>query len=77
MQLSRASSDEKNDAIARLAKFHAEHAKHSPSALAALQQIAREDGNLFAALLTATEHCSLGQITNALYAVGGEYRRNL
>ncbi len=77
VQLSRASPEEKKAAITRLEKFHAEHEAEAPKALAKLQEVAKKDGNLFAALLDATEHCSLGQITNALYEVGGEYRRNL
>ena len=77
MQLSRASGDEKDAAIGRLEKFDAEHTKQRQSALTVLKQVARDDGNLFAALLLAAEHCSLGEITNALYEVGGEYRRNL
>ncbi|MBC7793065.1 MAG: methylmalonyl-CoA mutase, partial [Clostridia bacterium] len=77
VQLSRASEDEKKSAIDRLASFHRQHAVSSAKALKALKQVARDDGNLFEALIDATETCSLGQITNALYEVGGEYRRNL
>jgi methylmalonyl-CoA mutase len=75
--LSRASEAEKEACIARLRDFHAAHAKEAPAALKRLQLAARRSENLFAALLDAVEHCSLGQITHALYEVGGEYRRNL
>jgi methylmalonyl-CoA mutase len=74
---SRASKEEKEGCIARLERFHAEHASDAPAALRRLKTAAIKSENLFAALLEATEHCSLGQITNALYEVGGEYRRNL
>jgi len=49
----------------------------SPAALAALQSAARSGGNLFAALLRTVCSCSLGQITRALYEVGGQYRRSM
>ncbi|HSI04761.1 MAG TPA: methylmalonyl-CoA mutase family protein, partial [Myxococcota bacterium] len=77
VQLSRASAEEKKAAIGRLEAFQGEHKDAAPKALEKLKEVARKDGNLFEALIDATEHCSLGQITNALYAVGGEYRRNL
>jgi methylmalonyl-CoA mutase len=77
VKLSRAGKEEKEGCIARLERFHAEHAEDAPAALRRLKSAAIKGENLFAALLDATEHCSLGQITNALYEVGGEYRRNL
>jgi methylmalonyl-CoA mutase len=77
VQLSRASTEEKEGCIARLQRFHAEHASEASAALRRLKTAALKGENLFAALLDATEHCSLGQITHALYEVGGEYRRNL
>ena len=42
-----------------------------------LQQVAVNNGNLFAELMETVKYCTLGQITNALYAVGGQYRRNM
>ena len=75
--LTRASKEEKEGCIARLAEFHAAHAAHAGAAKGALAQAALSGANVFAALLEATEHLSLGQITRALYDVGGEYRRNL
>jgi methylmalonyl-CoA mutase len=60
-----------------LADFHAAHASEAPAALAAVKKAALDDANLFAALMEAVNVCSLGQITQALYEVGGEYRRNL
>jgi methylmalonyl-CoA mutase len=42
-----------------------------------LKQVAIDNGNLFEALMEAVKYCSLGQITDALYEVGGQYRRNM
>jgi methylmalonyl-CoA mutase len=77
IEIRRASYDEKHECIRRLRAFQAEHAHEAPSALARLQEVALSGQNLFAELLRATESCSLGQITHALYEVGGQYRRNL
>lgn len=77
VQLTRAEPAEKDACLARLQAFHAAHAPEAPAALEALKEAALTDGNIFAALLSAVEHCSLGQITHALYEVGGEYRRNI
>ncbi|MBS0397011.1 MAG: methylmalonyl-CoA mutase, partial [Proteobacteria bacterium] len=49
----------------------------APAALARLQQVAAGGGNVFAALMSTVRVASLGQITRALYAVGGQYRRNM
>ena len=49
----------------------------APAALAALQRTAVEHGNVFEALLEAGKVCSLGQLSAALYRVGGQYRRNM
>jgi len=75
--LTRATKQEKVGCIDNLVAFHAAHAADAPAALEQLKQTALTEGNIFEALLEACEHCSLGQITNALYEVGGEYRRNL
>ena len=77
IQLSRATKEEKDARLAHLADFHARHAGTCPGALERLQHTAREGGNLFAELLHTVRHCSLGQITHALYAVGGKYRRSM
>jgi isobutyryl-CoA mutase len=75
--LTRASGEEKERCIERLARFHEAHAEQTPGAIEALSQAALRGENLFEALLLASEHLSLGQITQALYRVGGEYRRNI
>jgi methylmalonyl-CoA mutase len=77
VELARASKEEKEACIARLEDFEARHAGTSPQALRSLQEAALAGGNIFAALMDAVNHCSLGQITHALYEVGGEYRRNM
>ena len=75
--LTRATPKEKKSAIERLGTFHDAHREAAAESLERLKQTALESGNLFAELMSAVEHCSLGQITAALYEVGGEYRRNL
>ena len=63
--------------LARLADFHRRHASEAPAALAKLQQVAIDNGNVFAALVDTVRVCSLGPITNALFDVGGQYRRSM
>ena len=77
VDLTRATPEEKKGCIEKLEEFHHRHDSQAPAALRKLQETALAGGNLFAELLRATEVCSLGQITHALYEVGGEYRRNL
>ncbi|HQD09249.1 MAG TPA: methylmalonyl-CoA mutase family protein [Flavihumibacter sp.] len=73
----RATREEKEAQIANLDAFHRRHADEAPRALAMLKQVALENGNIFTALMEAVKYCSLGQITHALYEVGGQYRRNM
>ncbi len=77
IELSRATDEEKKECIRRLEDFQTRHADKAPAALQRLQDAALSGSNLFAALMEAVNSCSLGQITGALYEVGGEYRRNL
>jgi methylmalonyl-CoA mutase len=77
IELARATEEEKESQLRRLAEFQARHAERAPDALARLQHAALSGANLFAELMETVRHCSLGQITNALYAVGGKYRRNM
>jgi len=76
-ELMRSSEDEKQQQIDYLAAFHARHGGESPVAIARLQQVAEARGNLFDQLMHAGKVCSLGQISAALYEVGGIYRRNM
>ena len=73
----RSTTEEKENQISALHAFHQRHADRSAGMLKQLQQVAVRNGNLFAELMETVKYCSLGQITNALYAVGGQYRRNM
>jgi len=77
IELARSTDDEKQSQLTRLDAFHARHADAAPAALAALQQAAIDNDNVFARLMDAVRVCSLGQITTALFEVGGQYRRNM
>ncbi|MBM3289622.1 MAG: methylmalonyl-CoA mutase, partial [Candidatus Hydrogenedentes bacterium] len=77
LDLMRATEDEKASQLRRLREFHARHADAAPAALRALQQVALSGGNVFEELMTTVRVCSLGQITQALFDVGGRYRRNM
>jgi methylmalonyl-CoA mutase len=77
VELARATEAEKQSQLDRLADFHARHAQDAPAALARLQQVAMDGGNVFAELMDAVRVCSLGQISDAFFEVGGQYRRNV
>jgi len=77
LELMRSSEEEKHDQIAAVRNFHAIHAEERPARMSALQEVARKRGNCFAELVETVKHASLGQISDALYDVGGEYRRNM
>jgi len=77
IELARSTEDEKQSQLTRLADFHARHAAEAPVQLARLQQAVIENGNVFAVLMDAVRCCSLGQITSALFEVGGQYRRSM
>ena len=73
----RATEDEKTVQIQTLENFHARNESLFGASINKLQKTALESGNLFEELMEAVKYCSLGQITHALYEVGGKYRRNL
>jgi methylmalonyl-CoA mutase len=75
--LIRSTDAEKDDQVQAVRAFQSRHAARAPAALAALQRSAAAGENVFAALMDAVEVCSLGQISHALYEVGGQYRRNV
>ncbi len=77
IELARSTSEEKESQLARLADFHAHHAGESPAMLKRLQQAVIANQNVFEVLMDAVRCCSLGQITNALFEVGGQYRRSM
>jgi methylmalonyl-CoA mutase len=75
--LARATKDEIESQLKRLAGFQAKNEKEAPQALERLQKVALSGENIFSELMDAVRICSLGQITQALYEVGGQYRRNM
>jgi len=77
IELARSSEEEKQSQLKRLAEFHARNAKAAPAALERLKRVVIENGNVFAELMKTVRVCSLGQITKALFEVGGEYRRSM
>ena len=75
--LARSTEEEKQACLRRLREFQAEHAAEQPAALERLRRAALSGDNLFAVLMDAVRVCSLGEITSALFEVGGRYRRNV
>jgi methylmalonyl-CoA mutase len=73
----RSTPEEKEFAITSLEAFHQRNADQAPAALADLRRVALEYDNLFDSLMEVAKVCSLGQISGALYEVGGRYRRNM
>ena len=77
VQLARGTEQEKQSQLARLRDFHEHHADDAADALDRLHQAVLTGSNVFAELMHAARVCSLGQITDAFYQVGGQYRRNV
>jgi methylmalonyl-CoA mutase len=77
LELARSTDDEKQSQLRRLRDFQGRHANERPAMLARLRDTAIHGGNLFAVLMDAVRCCSLGDITTALFDVGGRYRRNV
>jgi methylmalonyl-CoA mutase len=77
LELARSTEEEKQSQLQRLQDFHKRHASASPDMLKRLQQAVIDNSNVFEVLMDAVRVCSLGQITNALFEVGGQYRRNM
>jgi methylmalonyl-CoA mutase len=77
IELARATREEKESQLRRLKDFHDRNRQAAPGALDRLQQVAIAGGNIFAELMNTVRTCSLGQICQALYEVGGKYRRNM
>ncbi|HRH48855.1 MAG TPA: methylmalonyl-CoA mutase family protein [Panacibacter sp.] len=73
----RSTTEEKEQQIANLEAFHKRNIDKSKAALKSLQNAAIKNENIFIELMETVKYCSLGQITNALYEVGGQYRRNM
>ncbi|HSQ09844.1 MAG TPA: fused isobutyryl-CoA mutase/GTPase IcmF [Burkholderiaceae bacterium] len=77
IELARSTEDEKQSQLKRLQDFQKRHAKQAPAMLVRLQKAVIDNGNVFEVLIEAVRVCSLGQITNALFEVGGQYRRSM
>ena len=77
IELARSSDDEKQSQLKRLAAFHERNKNEAPQWISKLRQTVIDNGNVFAVLMDAVRYCSLGQISTALYQVGGKYRRNM
>ena len=77
LELARSTDEEKRSQLSRLHDFHTRHADSASQQLARLQQAVLDNTNVFDVLMDAVRHCSLGQITQALFEVGGQYRRNM
>ncbi len=77
MELARATKEEKETQIRNLREFQEKNGEEVNEALENLKKVAMTGGNIFEELMTTVQKASLGQITNALYEVGGQYRRNM
>ena len=77
LELIRSTESEKQDQIDHVIGFRKAHDEEARDAIARLQAVARDRGNVFAELMNTVKSNSLGQISAALYEVGGEYRRNM
>ena len=77
IELARSTDEEKQSQLQRLADFRARHASAAPAMLQRQQRAVIDNGNVFAVLMDAVRVCSLGQITTALFEVGGQYRRSM
>ena len=77
LELARSSDEEKQSQLHRLHEFQQTHAKESPAMLERLKQAVIRNENVFAVLMDAVRVCSLGQVTHALFEVGGQYRRSM
>ncbi len=77
ISLMRSTEEEKRAQLDTVAALHRRHADRAPAALAQLREVARRGGNVFEELMETVKVASLGQITEALFEVGGQYRRSM
>ncbi|MEN9886215.1 MAG: Methylmalonyl-CoA mutase, partial [Pseudomonadota bacterium] len=77
LELARSTEEEKQSQLKRLNDFQTRNAGQSAAMLKRLQQAVIDNTNVFEVLMDAVRVCSLGQISNALFEVGGQYRRNM
>ena len=77
IELARSTDEEKQQQVKNVRAFNGRNTEHAEAVLKNMQDIARQRGNTFEALMEAVKRCSLGEISHSLYEVGGEYRRNM
>ena len=77
IEVTRSDKDERMMVIDRNKAFKEVHAKEAEEGLARLKKVAREGGNLFEVMMDIVEHCTVGQVTQALFETGGKFRRNM
>lgn len=77
MEVARATKEEKELQLKNLRTFQEKHRDEAEEQLKKLKHVAKTNGNIFEQLMETVRYASLGQITNALYEVGGQYRRNM
>jgi methylmalonyl-CoA mutase len=77
IEVTRSDKTERMMVIDRNRAFKEEHAKEAKEGLERLQKVAREGGNLFEVMMDIVEHCTVGQVTQALFETGGKFRRNM
>jgi methylmalonyl-CoA mutase len=77
LELIRSTDEEKQSQLRRLRSFQKQNEQTAPAMLARLREAVIRNENVFAVLMDAVRVCSLGQITHALFEVGGQYRRNM
>jgi len=77
IELARSTTEEKESQIQRLEDFKQRNSAQAVEAIEKVKAVAMANGNVFEQLVEASQYCSLGQITEALFEVGGEYRRNM
>ncbi len=77
MELARATPEEKEACLERVTLRQTVEGEATQTGLAQLQEVARQGGNVFEELMETVKVASLGQITDALFNVGGQYRRNM
>jgi methylmalonyl-CoA mutase len=77
IEVTRSDKEERMMVIDRNKAFKETHAKEAEEGLTRLKQVAREGGNLFDVMMDIVEHCTVGQVTQALFETGGKFRRNM
>ena len=77
VDVTRSDEAERQMVIDRNKAFKETHSAEAEAGLARLKQVARDGGNLFEVMMDIVEHCTVGQVTQALFETGGKFRRNM